>query len=197
MGPKPWGPAEKRWKQASSGGRKSGDPLKCTRDLGGERLSGRKGRDFGWSTVQWGGETCRVHLQWKDRTSSGGIVLPSQSQKHWPRIVLEPQLTMPKCYWKRDYLTKVPTHLWAQVRSTFLFKFLAQEEPALSHQDTGTNEQVGTGSIQFLSSPWSWPCATALHAQILPEENWSPRNTGTQVCRGVKSQPETAIPANT
>jgi hypothetical protein len=33
-------------KQVTSGGRRWGDPLGCTRDLGGEKLSGLKGRDL-------------------------------------------------------------------------------------------------------------------------------------------------------
>jgi hypothetical protein len=28
------------------------DPAECTRDLGGERLSGLKGRDLGWNAQQ-------------------------------------------------------------------------------------------------------------------------------------------------
>jgi hypothetical protein len=43
----------------------------------------------------------------------------------------------------------------------------------------------------------SWPYATALHAQISPGENWSPRSTDTQAFRMNKPQSETAIPANT
>jgi hypothetical protein len=39
---------------------------------GGERLSGLKGKDLGYIALQWGGETCRVHLHWRDRTSSEG-----------------------------------------------------------------------------------------------------------------------------
>ena len=34
------------WKQATSGGRRWGDPPECTRDLGGEKLSELKGRDL-------------------------------------------------------------------------------------------------------------------------------------------------------
>jgi hypothetical protein len=36
---------------------------------------------------QLGEGTCRAHLQQKDRASSGGMGLPSHSQKLWPRIV--------------------------------------------------------------------------------------------------------------
>ena len=34
------------WKQASLGGTEWGNPLECTRDLGGKRLSGLKGWDL-------------------------------------------------------------------------------------------------------------------------------------------------------
>ena len=51
------------------------------RDLGGERLSGLKGRDLRRNALQWGEGTCRVLLQWRDRTSSGKIELPSHSKK--------------------------------------------------------------------------------------------------------------------
>ena len=44
-------------------------------------------------------------------------------------------------------LPGVPTHLRARVRPPLLFKFLAQEGPSQSHQDTGTKDQLGTGSF--------------------------------------------------
>jgi len=37
---------QKEWKQATSGGRRLGLPPDYTRNLGGERLSGLKGRDL-------------------------------------------------------------------------------------------------------------------------------------------------------
>jgi hypothetical protein len=37
---------QKEWKQGTYGDRRLGDPLECTRDLGGKRLSGFKGRDL-------------------------------------------------------------------------------------------------------------------------------------------------------
>jgi hypothetical protein len=37
---------QKEWKYETSGGRRLGDPPECTRDLGGERLSGLKERDL-------------------------------------------------------------------------------------------------------------------------------------------------------
>ena len=76
---------------------------------------------------------------------------------------------------ERAGLPGVPTHLWAQLRPSLLFKFLVEEGPSQSHQDTGTKDQLGTGSFWFVSAPQSWPCTTALHTQIPPGENWSPR----------------------
>jgi hypothetical protein len=37
--------------------------LECIRDLGGERLSGLKGRDLRLHAQQWGEGTCRADLQ--------------------------------------------------------------------------------------------------------------------------------------
>jgi hypothetical protein len=37
---------QKEWKQETSGCRRWGEPPECTRDLGGERLSGLKERDL-------------------------------------------------------------------------------------------------------------------------------------------------------
>ena len=34
--------------------RRWGNPLECTRDLGGKRCSGLKRRDLRWNTLQWG-----------------------------------------------------------------------------------------------------------------------------------------------
>ena len=64
-----------------------------------------------------------------------------------------------------------------------LLKFLAQEGPIHSHQDTGTEEQPGAGTLWFQSASWSWPCATALYTQIPPGKNWSLKSTDTQACR--------------
>ena len=63
---------QKEWKQATFWGRRWENPLECTRDLGGERLSGLKGRDLRWNALQWGEGTYRAHLQQKDRASSEG-----------------------------------------------------------------------------------------------------------------------------
>jgi hypothetical protein len=48
------------------------DPPECTIDMGGERLLGLKGRYLRWNALQWGEESCRAHLQQKDRVSSEG-----------------------------------------------------------------------------------------------------------------------------
>ena len=78
-----------------------------------------------------------------------------------------------------------------------MLKFLDQEGPAHSHQDTGIKEQPGTGFFQFPSAPWSSSCDTALYTQIHPRENWFPRSMDTQACRRDKPKSETARPANT
>ena len=59
-------------------------------------------------------------------------------------------------------LPEVPVHLGVQIR--LLFKFLAQEGPTLSHQDTGTKEHLGTEFFWFWSASQSRPCTTALHS---------------------------------
>ena len=100
-------------------------------------------------------------------------------KSHWERAglpgVLTPlkaQLSIPKSGQERAGLPRVLTNLRAQVRPPLLLKLLAQEGPTQSHQDMGTKEQPGTESFQFPSAPWSWSCATALHTQIPPKENW-------------------------
>jgi hypothetical protein len=90
----------------------------------------------------------------------------------------------------------VLTHLWAQVRPPLLLKFLAQEVPAQSHQDTGMKEQPGTESFLFPSAPQSLPCATDVHTQIPPRGIWFAKSTDTQACVRDKPQSETARPAN-
>jgi hypothetical protein len=47
-----------------------GDPPQYTRDLVDERLSGLKRRELRLGAQQWGEGTCRVSLQWENRTSS-------------------------------------------------------------------------------------------------------------------------------
>ena len=60
---------------------------------------------------------------------------------------LVPQSYLHKYHQERAGLPGTLTHLRTQVRPPLLFKFLAQEGPTQSHQDTGTKEQQGTGSI--------------------------------------------------
>ena len=57
-----------------------------------------------------------------------------------------------KYHHKRAILPGVPTHLHAQVRLPLLFKFLAQEGLAQSHQYTGTKDQLRTGNLWSLSA---------------------------------------------
>ena len=49
------------------------------------------------------------------------------------------------------------TYLGAQVRSPLLLKFLALEGPAWGPQNTGTEEQPGTGSVCFPFVPGADP----------------------------------------
>ena len=118
---------------------------------------------------------------------------------HWsaPGTDPVPQLSTLRSHRERAGLSGVLAHLKAQVRPPLLLKFLAQEWPAQSHQDMGTKERPGIRSFQFATAPQSWPCATALHTQILPRENWSPRSADTQTFRRHKPKSETARPANT
>ena len=88
---------QKEWKQASLICRRLENALEYPTDLGGERLSGLKGRDPRWNALQLGEGTCRVLLQWRDRTSSGKMGLPSHSKKLYPRIV-----SVWKNYWKKN-----------------------------------------------------------------------------------------------
>jgi hypothetical protein len=60
-----------------------GNPSECTRDLGGEILSGVKGKDPRRNALQWAEGTCRVYLQQKDGIK-GGIGLPSHSNNSDP-----------------------------------------------------------------------------------------------------------------
>ena len=122
--------------------------------------------------------------------------LPSQT-KEGSRAHPVPPLSIPKSCQERAGLPGVLTHLWTQVRPPVLLKFLVQEGPTQNHQDRGTKEWWRTGSFWFLSAPLIWPCATVLHTQILPGENWSPRSTDTQTCSWDRQQSKTASPANT
>jgi hypothetical protein len=107
------------------------------------------------------------------------------------------QRSIPKYRQERAGLPGVQTCLWTQVKPPLLLKFLAQEGDPLrairTHDPRNSRGQDPSGFICTLS----WPCATALHTQILPGENWSPRSTDTQACRRNKPQLEKARPANT
>ena len=108
-----------------------------------------------------------------------------------------PPHSIPKSCQEKAGLPGVLTHLWTQVRPTVLLKFLVQEGPTQSQQDTGTIEKWRTGSFWFLSALTSWTCVTVFYTQIPPGENWSPRSINTQTCRRDKQQSKTARPANT
>ena len=47
-------------------------------------------------------------------------------------------------------------YLRAQIRLPLLLKFLTQQGPAQSHQDTGTKEQPGKGSFSFHLHPGAY-----------------------------------------
>jgi hypothetical protein len=84
------------------------------------------------------------------------------------------------------------------VRPPLLFKYLAQERPTWSPQDTGTKEQQpGTGSFLFPSVPRADPVPQLSNTQILPRETWSPRSADTQAYRRNKPHSKTARAVNT
>jgi hypothetical protein len=89
-------------------------------------------------------------------------------------------------------IPKYTDTLWAKVRPPLLLKFLAQEGPSQTHQDTATEGQPGTESFQFLSTP-----QTLSHSSSYP--NSYRRELVSQEYRLVKgtSHSQTAGPANT
>ena len=52
-----------------------------------------------------------------------------------PGVDPVPQVSTIKSYWEGTGLSRVLTHLIAQVRTPLLLKFLAQEGPTQIHQD--------------------------------------------------------------
>lgn len=56
---------------------------------------------------------------------------------------------IPKYFHERAGLPGLMTHLWAKERPPFLLKFLAQEEPAQSHQDTKPRNSQGQDHSSF------------------------------------------------
>jgi hypothetical protein len=61
-----------------------------------------------------------------------------------------------------------------------LLKYLAQKGTALSPQDTGTEEQPGTGSFQFPSAPGADPVpqlSNSAQRELVSQECW---DTGLQ-----------------
>jgi hypothetical protein len=82
--------------------------------------------------------------------------------EEWPRTIafqfpsgvdLVPQCYIHKYEQETAGLPEKLTHLR---RPPLLFKFLAQEEHFQSEKDTGTKEQLRTGSFWFLSIPQNW-----------------------------------------
>ena len=70
-----------------------------------------------------------------------------------------------------------------------------------SQEPTGcrSGKAAGKGSFYLPSGPRRWGCSSALCAQVLLEEGWSPRSIdiGLQAHRRDKLKPETARPTNT
>jgi hypothetical protein len=62
VGEQEWSPEGQQNKCKYATSEVGGGTLECTRELGGERLSGLKGRDFRWNALQQGEGACRVHL---------------------------------------------------------------------------------------------------------------------------------------
>ena len=68
-----------------------------------------------------------------------------------------PQLSIPRSHKERAGFPGVLTHLRAQVRSPLLLKFLTQEGPTQSPQDTGTEGWPRMGSFWIPSVPRADP----------------------------------------
>ena len=96
-----------------------------------------------------------------------------------------PQPSIIKSYWEGTGPSRVLTHLIAQVRTPLLLNFLAQEGPTQIHQDTGNKEKPGMDTIHPV---FFFLCHRALHTQIPPGQNWSPRRADTQAHRSDKPQ---------
>ena len=64
-------------------------------------------------------------------------------QVFMPGVDPVPQVSIIKFYWEGTGLSRVLTHLIAQVRTPLLLKFLAQEGPTQIHQDPETRKSQG------------------------------------------------------
>jgi hypothetical protein len=64
-----------------------------------------------------------------------------------------PQFSIPRSHWEVTGFPGVLTHLEAQIRPPLLLKYLAQERPVQSTQDTGTNEKPRKGEVSTCT--WS------------------------------------------
>ena len=73
---------QKEWKHATLGGRRLVYPPECTRDLGGERLSGLKERNLRLNVLQWGEGACREPTSSRKTGHQvrDGLAIP---QKQW------------------------------------------------------------------------------------------------------------------
>jgi hypothetical protein len=86
-----------------------------------------------------------------------------------PRADPVPKHSIPKYHQERAGLQRVPTHLWAQLRSPFLLKILAQEGPTNSHQNTRTKEQLGQDPSSFQLYPRANPVPQLFITKFFPE----------------------------
>lgn len=96
-----------------------------------------------------------LHRTFKDlgtKELPGTGAFPSPSV---PKADPVPQTYIQKCCQETAGLPGMPTHLPAQVRLPLPFKLLAQKGPSQSHWDTGTQDQLSTGSFWSLSTPQS------------------------------------------
>ena len=80
-------------------------------------------------------------------------------QVFMPGVDPVPQVSIIKFYWEGTGLSRVLTHLIAQVRTPLLFKFLAQGGPTQIHQDPGNKKKPGTDMIHPVLF---FPCHRAL-----------------------------------
>ena len=80
-------------------------------------------------------------------------------QVFMPGVDPVPQVSTIKSYWEGTGLSRVLTHLIAQVRTPLLLKFLAQEGPTQIHQDPGNKKKPGTDMIHPVLF---FPCHRAL-----------------------------------
>jgi hypothetical protein len=81
-------------------------------------------------------------------------------QVFMPGVDPVPQVSTIKSYWEGTGLSRVLTHLIAQVRTPLLLKFLAQGWPTHIHQDPGNKKKPGMDMIH--PGFFFFPCHGAL-----------------------------------